>query len=104
MTYFVGVTFSNRKSPSLFLSLGVISPKKTTIYDWKQIKKGKFPLKILGILWAKLSLIYQAVKMRNDFKNLIELLDYFKEEKTCQEFLAHQIWDEGKAVCPHCNA
>jgi transposase-like protein len=55
-------------------------------------------------LWAKLSLIYQAVKMRNDFKNLIELLDYFKEEKTCQEFLAHQIWDEGKAVCPHCNS
>jgi 6-pyruvoyl-tetrahydropterin synthase len=62
------------------------------------------PKNIRYFVGEVLSLIYQAVKMRNDFKNLIELLDYFKEEKTCQEFLAHQIWDEGKAVCPHCNA
>lgn len=38
------------------------------------------------------------------FKNLLELIDYFKEEKTCHEFLAHQIWDEGKPVCPHWNS
>jgi transposase-like protein len=42
--------------------------------------------------------------MTTDFKSLIQLNDYFKEEKTCFEFLAHQIWDEGKPVCPFCNS
>ncbi len=42
--------------------------------------------------------------MQNNFKSLIELNDYFKEEKTCYEFLALQIWDNGKPVCPHCNS
>ncbi len=42
--------------------------------------------------------------MQDNFKSLIELNDYFKEEKTCYEFLALQIWDEGKPVCPHCNS
>lgn len=42
--------------------------------------------------------------MQDTFKNLVECLDYFKEEKTCHEFLAYQIWDEGKPVCPHCNS
>lgn len=40
--------------------------------------------------------------MTDSFKSLIELNDYFKEEKTCHEFLASQIWDEGKPVCPFC--
>jgi len=42
--------------------------------------------------------------MTDNFKSLIELNDYFKEEKTCHEFLALQIWDEGKPVCPFCNS
>ena len=42
--------------------------------------------------------------MVTTFKSLIELNDYFKEEKTCFEFLASQIWDEGKPVCPFCNS
>lgn len=42
--------------------------------------------------------------MTTTFKSLIELNDYFKEEKTCFEFLAHQIWDEGKPACPFCNS
>jgi transposase-like protein len=42
--------------------------------------------------------------MKTTFKSLIELLDFFKEEKTCYEFLAQQIWEGGKAVCPHCNS
>lgn len=42
--------------------------------------------------------------MKDNFKSLIELNDYFKEEKTCYEFLAYQIWDEGKPVCPHCGS
>jgi transposase-like protein len=42
--------------------------------------------------------------MKTTFKSLIELNDYFKEEKTCFEFLASQIWDEGKPVCPFCGS
>ena len=42
--------------------------------------------------------------MQDNFKSLIELNDFFKEEKTCYEFLALQIWNEGKPVCPHCNS
>jgi len=42
--------------------------------------------------------------MKENFRNLLELNDYFKEEKTCHEFLAKQIWDEGKPVCPFCGS
>lgn len=42
--------------------------------------------------------------MQTNFKSLIELNDFFKEEKTCYQFLASQIWDGGKPVCPHCNS
>jgi transposase-like protein len=41
--------------------------------------------------------------MTANFKSLLQLNDYFKEEKTCYEFLANQIWDSGKPVCPHCH-
>ena len=40
--------------------------------------------------------------MRSTFKNLTELLDYFKEEKTGIEYLAQQRWN-GKPVCPVCG-
>jgi transposase-like protein len=42
--------------------------------------------------------------MTDNFKSLIELNDYFKEEKTCHEFLALQIWEGGKPVCPFCGS
>lgn len=42
--------------------------------------------------------------MKETFKSLIELNDYFRQEKTCHEFLAHQIWEKGKPVCPFCNS
>jgi len=42
--------------------------------------------------------------MLYEFKSIIQLNDYFKEEKTCYEFLAKQIWDDGKPICPHCNS
>src|SRR5882724_8722078 len=42
--------------------------------------------------------------MTDNFKNLIELNDYFKEEKTCYEFLAQKIWANGEPVCPHCGS
>lgn len=38
------------------------------------------------------------------FKNLIELTRYFKDEKTCYDFLEQQIWNDGKAACPHCGS
>lgn len=41
--------------------------------------------------------------MKTDFKNLLELLDYFKEESTCKELLALQRW-AGAPVCPHCDS
>ena len=42
--------------------------------------------------------------MTTSFKSLIELNDFFKEEKTCFEFLANQIWENGEPVCPHCKS
>lgn len=36
------------------------------------------------------------------FKTIAEFNDYFKDEKTCYEFLENQRWD-GVAVCPHCG-
>jgi len=40
--------------------------------------------------------------MQKQFKNLIELFDYFKDDDTCKQFLAEQRW--GKNVtCPHCG-
>lgn len=38
------------------------------------------------------------------FKSLIEVVKYFKDEKTCYDFLESQIWFEGKAACPHCGS
>lgn len=37
------------------------------------------------------------------FKSLIELIRYFKDEKTCYEFLEQQIWG-GTPACPHCGS
>lgn len=38
------------------------------------------------------------------FKSLIELVRYFKDEKTCYDFLEAQIWHEGQPACPHCGS
>lgn len=38
------------------------------------------------------------------FKSLIELVRYFKDEKTCYDFLEQQIWNDGKPACPHCGS
>ncbi|WP_339815246.1 IS1595 family transposase [uncultured Imperialibacter sp.] len=38
-----------------------------------------------------------------DFKSLPQLLDHFKEEKTCIEYYENIRW-AGKPVCPHCDA
>ncbi len=38
-----------------------------------------------------------------NFKSLIELLDHFKDEKTCRDFYEQQRWG-GKPYCPHCGS
>lgn len=37
------------------------------------------------------------------FKTIAEFNDYFKDEKTCYEFLETQRWD-GTPYCPHCGS
>lgn len=41
--------------------------------------------------------------MEFKFKSLIQLFDYFKDEKTCFEFLEQQLWGDTPA-CPHCGS
>jgi transposase-like protein len=36
------------------------------------------------------------------FNSLIQLLDHFKDENTCQEYLAKQRWGD-TVTCPHCK-
>ncbi len=38
-----------------------------------------------------------------NFKSVIELLDYFKDEKTCISFYEQVRWN-GQPVCPHCGS
>ena len=37
------------------------------------------------------------------FKSLLELLDFFKDEKTCIEYLEQKTWN-GKPTCPDCGS
>jgi transposase-like protein len=39
--------------------------------------------------------------MNFNFKTIHEFNDYFKDEKTCYEYLENQVW-QGVPVCPHC--
>ncbi|OON99222.1 MAG: hypothetical protein ATN35_01735 [Epulopiscium sp. Nele67-Bin004] len=40
--------------------------------------------------------------MLQNFKSLLELTEYFKSEKDCQEYFSHIRWN-GKPVCPYCQ-
>ncbi len=40
--------------------------------------------------------------MTTNFKNLIQLLDYFKDDATCVSYLAASRWGD-KPACPHCG-
>ncbi len=40
--------------------------------------------------------------MNNQFKNLHELLDFFKDEETCKSWYEQQRWN-GTIGCPHCG-
>lgn len=41
--------------------------------------------------------------MEYAFKTITEFNDYFKDEKTCYDFLEKQRWSNGP-VCPHCGS
>ena len=41
--------------------------------------------------------------MEYTFKTIAEFNDYFRDERTCYEFLEKKLWDNGKPVCPHCG-
>lgn len=38
-----------------------------------------------------------------NFKTISDFNDYFKDEKTCYEFLESQVW-QSVPVCPHCGS
>jgi len=40
--------------------------------------------------------------MKSQFSNLIQLLDFFKDEETCKQYLGQQRWGDTPA-CPHCG-
>src|ERR1700761_1781899 len=40
--------------------------------------------------------------MTTNFKSLLQVLDYFKDEKTCINYLAQSRWGETPS-CPHCG-
>jgi transposase-like protein len=40
--------------------------------------------------------------MESQFKNLHELLDFFKDEETCKSYYEKQRWG-GNIACPHCG-
>lgn len=40
--------------------------------------------------------------MISQFKSLISLMDYFKEEETCKNYLAQKRWGD-TPCCPHCG-
>ncbi|MGZ3945811.1 MAG: IS1595 family transposase, partial [Mucilaginibacter sp.] len=40
--------------------------------------------------------------MTTQFKSLLQVLDYFKNEETCIQYLADQRWSETPS-CPHCG-
>lgn len=37
------------------------------------------------------------------FNSLVSLVQYFKDNKTCKEFLIGQRWSDGNYVCPYCG-
>lgn len=40
--------------------------------------------------------------MQTAFKNVIQILDYYKDNDTCVKLLEQQLWNGGEPVCPHC--
>ncbi len=39
----------------------------------------------------------------SQFKNYLQVLDYFKDDKTCEEYIIQRRW-KNKPCCPHCKS
>lgn len=46
--------------------------------------------------------LYDQTLIHMNFKSLPQLLDYFKDEKTCTKYYEQLRWN-GKPICPHCS-
>ena len=44
----------------------------------------------------------QKTTHQNGFNSLMEVIEYFKDDKTCMEYLQEWRW-KGKIACPHCD-
>ncbi|MBS1595982.1 MAG: IS1595 family transposase [Bacteroidetes bacterium] len=42
--------------------------------------------------------------MQTQFKSVLQILDYYKDNETCVKLLEQQLWNGGEPVCPHCAA
>ena len=40
--------------------------------------------------------------MQVQFKSVLQILDYYKDNETCVKLLEQQLWNGGEPVCPHC--
>lgn len=47
--------------------------------------------------------VLQTSKMIGNFKNLQQLLDFFKDDKICKEYYEQKRWG-GNVACPHCGS
>jgi transposase-like protein len=59
----------------------------------------KYIWKMLGQMFIFTSL---NITTMTNFKNLIQVLDYFKDEETCKVYLAKERWGDTPS-CPHCG-
>lgn len=41
--------------------------------------------------------------MKDNFKNLQELIIAFQDENVCRQYLAERRWKNGTPICPYCN-
>lgn len=50
-----------------------------------------------------ISLTCKANDMQTTFKNLTQLLDFFKDDEVCKSYYEHMRWG-GTVACPHCGS
>ena len=60
-------------------------------------------MKYLEDVWTNPIFTVELIATAMNFKSLIELQDYFKDEKTCITYYEQIRWN-GSPVCPHCGS
>lgn len=77
-----------------------LSRMGTILHPITKMKNNLSFIRYLGQCVVYLS--HQANKMKLNFKSLIELLDYYKDEEACRKLFALQRWGNEPA-CPFCG-